>query len=161
MFGFGKSKDQKVYEGLQPVLAMQQRFGGIPPGFWQNPFVLGYFTFFSRFLMQDFFGDRLSYEEIGNISISVMQRLSNLNGVTLVEDAMRYQSTNNDEFEHGADMAAVLAFFMAGKMSMQTKPYLDRALNEVSPNGEQPDKGMMFAALYRITFREEIDRRFS
>jgi hypothetical protein len=161
MFGFGRSKKvDKIYSVLQPLVAVQMTFKGIPPGFWTNPFVLGYFSFFARYLLQELFGGQPKPEEVGHIISSVLQRLSNINGAALIRNINDYNDQGNPDFEHGCDMAAVLAFYMHGKMNSETKPYIDRALEAVTPIGGKPDTSIMSTTLFRMTFQDEIAQRF-
>ncbi|MCA3437975.1 MAG: hypothetical protein INF48_11730 [Rhodobacter sp.] len=160
MFGF-KSKTDRVYEILQPLVAVQTVQKGLPKGFWQHPFVLGYFSFFARYLIEDMFGS-VSPEVAGDVVSSTMQRLSNLNGLAISEDIIRYSAPGSihPDFDHGADMAAVLAFYMLGKATDSTLPYVNAAIASLTVNGRRPDKGMVSSEIFRVTFQKEVDRLF-
>jgi hypothetical protein len=160
MFGFQR-KDEKIYAVLQPLFAVQMSGKGLPPRFWDHPFVLGYFSFFARFLIDDMFGN-VKPEEIGDIITKVVQRLSNLNGLAVAERIVQFSSPgqSHPEFEHGADMAAVLAFYMKGKATDETLPYITDTISNLSVGGRKPDKGLVSSELFRITFQQNIDRLF-
>ena len=161
MFGF-KRKDERVYAVLQPLVAIQMSVKGIPPGFWDHPFVLGYFSFFARFLIQDLFGE-IRHQDAGDIIASVMQRLSNFNGLAVTEKIAQFSDPEhrNPDFEYGADMAAVLAFFMKGKATNETLPYVNDAINNLSFGNRKPDNGLISSELFRVTFQKNVDKFFS
>ncbi len=158
MFGF-KSKSDRLYDVLQPLVALQTIHKGLPWGFWDHPFVLGYFAFFARFLIQDMYGN-VSPEVAGNAIASTLQRLSNLNGYALAEKSARYSTPgeSHPDFEHGADMAAVLAFYMRGKATEATMPYVTATITNLTKGDKKPDKGLVSSELFRVTFLQEVDR---
>lgn len=160
MFGF-KSKSDRLYDVLQPLVALQTTYKGLPRGFWDHPFVLGYFSFFARFLIQDMYGS-VSPQVAGDAIASTMQRLSNLNGLAVAESIARHSTPgrSHPDFEHGADMAAILALYMRGKATEATMPYVNAATSSLTIGDQKPDKSLVSAELFRVTFQQEVDRLF-
>ena len=86
---FGKSR-QKVTEhiiaALRPIIGILQNYYGIPPGFWQERSVLGFFSFMLPFHRDITLGIRLSDEDRRHVMADVFTALSNMNGVAIARN---------------------------------------------------------------------------
>ena len=117
-FGRARKKSlQYTVDNLRPLVGAIQALKGLPAGFWQNEFVLGFFHFMIAFNCNTS-GHRLSVADKGHIFIDALTQLSNLNGRELVKRCteLAQQSPKNEMFERGADHASMICHYSIGNL---------------------------------------------
>jgi hypothetical protein len=119
MFGnFRKKVTQQTIEMVRQPYAIFQQNYGIPPGFWHDEFVIGFFGGMIAIISQILGQGRLSEIDKGLLLQDTFTALSNANGATLARrfgDLVR-QMPQDEAFKLGGDNAEVvtLAFFGKG-----------------------------------------------
>lgn len=157
MFG-GKRKRlvKHVTDAMHPFIMNTQRAVGIPQGFWEDDFALGFIGFCIAFHMNKTSNINSSASEKGAALIEVFTNLSHMNGLPL---AHRYNTLTRDrssqEFESGADNAATWVFFTYGFLK-------DESTNQdillASNNGEISDREIVGVRLLEKLYFERITK---
>lgn len=161
MFGSRRKKitARAIELARQPVAVLQHNYG-LPPHFWTDDFVLGYFGAtigaFSHILGEG----KLSHEDKGRILVDVFSDLSNMNGKELTERSIQLAQTEpkNDAFELGADNGSIVAFAAFGKVTSVGQEAVANAQKIASEAGE-PER--MLGILMISLFLEPVSHRFN
>lgn len=155
MFG-GKRKRlvRHVTDALNPFVMNTQRATGIPQGFWEDDFVLGFIGFCIAFHMNKTSNINASVSDKGAALIEVFTNLSHMNGLPL---ARKYNTLtidkSNPEFESGADNAATWLFYMYGFLKNEAT---NRDVLLASNNGEISDREIVAVKLLDQLYFEKI-----
>ena len=140
-------------EACRPLVGIIQDHYGLPYGFWDNEFVLGFFQFMIGFHLTNTSGQRLSAEDKGIAQFDTFTTLSSRNGNSLAMrcHALSTQSPPNELFERGADNAAIIAIYMFGtlKRDERTAPWLDRAEQMSAASGEPVGTSLMLLLYFQ------------
>ena len=102
MFGRAKRKVTKHTEdAIRPILASYQYSNGIPAGFWQDEFVLGFIGFMISFHVNITSGYKLSTADKGFLLFDVFTTLSNMNGKLIAKNYtdLAMEDPKNEDFE--------------------------------------------------------------
>jgi len=160
MFGWGlrqKVTDATI-ESLRPMLAMLQHHSGIPPHFWTDEFVLGFFGvligFHSRYASQD----RLTQEDKGRVFIDVLTALSNMNGVELLRSYTSLAGNETPDFKLGGDRAMIIFGYLTGKLKNEQQ--YEEVVTAQRIAGAA-DRSKIGAILIMTLFINEVEKRFS
>lgn len=131
----------------RPLIGIIQDHYGLPHGFWDNEFVLGFFHFMIGFHLTNAPGEPLSTEDKGIAQFDSFTTLSGRNGNSLAMrcHALSTQSPQNELFECGANNAAMIAVYVFGelKRDQRTAPWLDRAEQMSAASGEPIGTSLM------------------
>lgn len=118
MFGGKRRRATKMaLEAVQPILRTLEMSGGIPSGFWDDPYVLGYLggtaAIFAKMTTQG----KIAGESLGQVMITVYETLSGLDGVEISKKVLLLQSSNDKDFLKGlgnADKTICVAYGIEG-----------------------------------------------
>ena len=86
MFGLFKSPRRKASDAaiayVKPVVEMFRGSPGpgFPPGFWDDPYVLGFFYVYVGFAAKMAIGGKATGELLGHVLVDTYSALSNMNG---------------------------------------------------------------------------------
>ena len=161
----GRSR-QKVTEhtiaALRPIIGILQHYHGIPVGFWQDKFVLGFLSFMLAFHRDLTSGIRLTDEDKGRAMADVFTALSNMNGLAIARNVTQLVTGNekSTDFEKGADNAAVVAFFIVGKLKNADSNVHVIAAKRMPANGGDHDHSTISANLITLLFLKPVLERF-
>ena len=106
-----------VFRAVQPIVANIYTAIGIPPGFWDDDFVLGYLGVCISFHMNYTSDAKLTHEDKGAIAADVFQRLSSLNGLAIITkfNSMQAESQMRPRFQEGCRNARIVCYSVIGK----------------------------------------------
>lgn len=162
---FGRNRrlaTEHTIAAVRPLIAVFQYHNGLPAGFWQDEFVIGFVGFMISFHANYTSGRKLSQEDKGFLLCDVFTALSNMNGQAIGQEYTRLAmlTDKSPDFEKGADNAAICAFASIGKMSEQGRVYYDRAKTIASAQGSPNDLGVVAAVLSQMLFFAPLRERF-
>jgi hypothetical protein len=84
MFGSKRRKAVRAaVDNIRPIIGIIQYNHGIPAGFWQDEYLLGFLGFLIGFHMQRASGGALSQTEKGQGLADAFTELSNINGAAI------------------------------------------------------------------------------
>ncbi|MGO4908788.1 hypothetical protein ACEN2J_10715 [Pseudorhodobacter sp. W20_MBD10_FR17] len=128
MFGGHRKKvtQQTINMVRQPYAVLQNSYG-IPPGFWDDEFVLGFFGVMSGLLLRFLGEGRLNQADSGRILQDTFSALSNMNGA---EMAVRFSQfaqaqASHEAFRNGADSGEIVTVALLGKTTPAARQILD------------------------------------
>jgi hypothetical protein len=162
MFGSKRRKAvQTTVERIRPVIAVIQHHFGLPAGFWQDDFVIGFFGFLIGFHMNITFGFSLSQTEKGLALTEAFTALSNMNGVVLARRFVELTTVSTSDFERGADNAALIAYFSIGQLKNETEnEHVREARAMAEKIGAGNNRGDIAGMLMLNLFVKEVEERF-
>ncbi|MFC5354514.1 hypothetical protein [Azospirillum himalayense] len=115
MFGIKRRAATKAtVENIRPLVGLIQYTYGLPAGFWQDEYVIGFFGFTIGFNLKAAANGRLSDEDIGFGLSEVFTQLSNINGAEIARHYTHLAFHKSDDFKSGAENAALMCFFTYG-----------------------------------------------
>lgn len=161
MFGSRRKKvTARAIEMARQPLAILQHNHGLPPLFWNDEFVIGYFGSTIGFLSHMLGDGRLSTTDKGFILVDVLTDISNMNGKVIAERSIELAQSNpkNEAFELGADNGSIVTLAAFGKVT----PVGQQAVAEAQKSAdEQGDPQQMLPILMMSLFFQPISERFS
>ena len=161
--GSRQKATEHTIAALRPLIGVVQKSCGIPTGFWRDEFVLGFFSFMLTFHRDLTSGTRLSDEDKGRVMADVLTALSNMNGLAIAREvaALATGSKKTADFETGADNAAVLAFFIVGKLkNADSNEHVIKAREMASLGGQAADHKAITGYLMLLLFIYPLRGRF-
>lgn len=163
MFGRSRKKITKQIIDMvrQPYAVLQANYG-IPPGFWQDEFVLGFFGVMIGVLSKLIGEDRLSQADKGYLLQDTFSSLSNMNGVAIARrfSDLAHESPQNEDFVRGADNGEIVTLMFLGKVSDTGRDIVERAKKQAVEQGMPRDIYAIQMILYRELFVDPIVDRF-
>jgi hypothetical protein len=161
MFGSRRKKvtGRAIEMARQPLAILQHNYG-LPPHFWTDDFVLGYFGATIGTLSHLLGEGKLNHEDKGRIMVDVFSELSNMNGKELTERSIQVAQSEpkSDAFELGADNGSIVAFAAFGKVASIGQDAVAKAQKTANEAGE-PER--MLGILMISMFFEPISKRFN
>jgi hypothetical protein len=160
MFGSKRRKlVDKVYHSVLPyVAAVEQSIGGMPPGFWEDPFVIGFFTFQVGLTLKLAGGDQLSPEEKGLATCEILGALSHTSGVQITRSMTHLALSKDTQSGRGADVAQLVSLYPMGMLKDGDR---HPAVAELKLKMPQADPVTISGMLYHSMFIVDIKRRLS
>jgi len=162
MFGNKRKKATEfVIDRMRPLVGLIQHQYGIPEGFWQDEFVLGFMHLMVSFHTQQS-GYHLSTTDKGFLIADVYTSLSNLNGAAIGQRAtdIATEEDQHPDFKLGADCAHICAFATIGKMSEDGRKIVAAAKDMAAERGNADDTSAVVEILFHELFFQKIAERF-
>jgi hypothetical protein len=112
MFGSRRRKAVRAaVDNIRPIIGIIQYNYGIPSGFWQDEYLLGFFGFLIGFHLQRAAGGVLSQTDKGQGLADAFTELSNINGAAIARHFTTLALAETEDFTRGSDNAALIAFY--------------------------------------------------
>ena len=159
VFGSGKRKAvSTATQNLVPLVGIFQQYFGIPVGFWQSPFVLGFFWYLIGGYLKLSSQGRLSSSEMGYALVEVFANLSNINGDQLARRcaAFVYADVKDEGFEKGVANATPIWVYMIDALKDEDNHPEIVSLKQQLPNA---DRGTILGLLFQSLFISEVQKR--
>lgn len=162
MFGLSKIRkcSDHVYFSIQPILSQVQSIVGLPKGFWEDAYVVGFFGFLVSFHTNMTSGLNLNETQKGQVLSDVFQRFSNRPGELMTMRFNELFREKDDDFELGQEHASALCFASIGKGTPESAPFIENAKRDIRGSGFTPSIGSIFSVMFCDLFLAEIVKRF-
>ena len=163
MFGrFRKKVTRQTIEMVKQPYAIFQSFYGIPPGFWQDEFVLGFFGVMIGLVSELRGQGRLSQLDKGHLLQETFSSLSNMNGIAIARrfSDLAHQQPHSDDFKLGGDHAEIVTLALLGKVTPAGREIVERAKTKAAAQGEPGDTAVVGIILARELFIQPLIERF-
>lgn len=100
MFGSKKNKSltDEISKVAQQTVSLVDNGHGVPTGFWQDSYVLGFMMGQINAFMSVFGGEGLSVADKGRVVVDCLGSLSGMKGKSISEQSMVYASTQDPDF---------------------------------------------------------------
>lgn len=162
MFGSKRRKATEfAIQTTQPIVAQFQNFYGIPPGFWRDPYVLGFVGFLISYHPTMTAGIKLSQTDKGRVFDAVIGTLSHSKSETS-QEYLRFASSSpkNEAFERGTDHAFFCVMLNQPKAPEAAIPFYRDAMAKAEADGVADQAEMVLVYLIEILFNREVCDRF-
>ena len=161
--GLRKRVTNETIAATRQLVSSFQLAHGIPRGFWQDDFIVGYFGNTIGVYSRMCSGDRLSQTEKGYLLCEVFEAISNSNGSAIVRrfTEMAFQSPRPESFQRGLDFGEIVTLAMLGKVTDLGRPFVEDAKRIAAERGQQHDVNVVVQILLQKLFLEPIEARFS
>ena len=160
--GFRKKITKQIIDMVRQPYAVFQSNYGIPPGFWQDEFVLGFFGVMVGVLSKLLGENRLSQADRGYILQDTFSNLSNMNGAAIANQFsdLAHENPQNKDFVRGADSGEIVTLMFLGKVSDTGRDIVERAKKEAEEQGTPRDISAIQMILWRELFVNPLVDRF-
>lgn len=163
MFGRARRRaTEHVIDAVLPLVASCQGDHGLPIGFWQSHFVLGFFGYMISFHANCTSGQKLSSADNNLLMVDVFTAITHLNGKAIGDECTRLATleVKSDEFEQGADCASICALFSIGKANEDGMLWIEKAERMATTMGGDSDHATVFGCLMQLLFFQPLNEEF-
>ncbi len=118
MFGSNKNKTlaTEISKATREAVSLVENQHGVPTGFWQDSYVLGYLMGQINAFMSVFGGDALSVADKGRVVVECLGELSGMKGKGISEQSMVFASTEDPDFMRANQNGMFIAMIQAEKL---------------------------------------------
>ena len=118
MFGSKKHKalTDEVSSATRSAVSLVENAHGVPNGFWQDSYVLGFLMGQINAFMSVFGGDALSIADKGRVVVDCLGELSGMKGKGLSEQSMVYASSEDPDFLRANQNGMFIAMVQAERL---------------------------------------------
>ena len=117
---FGSKKNSSLANDISSAtrvtVSMVEGQHGVPAGFWQDSYVLGFLMGQINAFMSVFGGDGLSIADKGRVVVECLGELSGMKGKGLSEQSMVFASTEDPDFMRANQNGMFIAMVQAEKL---------------------------------------------
>jgi hypothetical protein len=167
MFGLKRKLAlQAVIDNVRPLIGIFQQYEGIPVGFWQDRYVLGFISMLIVHHMNlassgSLTNSNLSTEDKGRVLIETFTTLSNINGIEITRNYRELLAARDPEFLRGSHNAAVTMGYATNNLANEdAHPGLMEAKNIAARMGKAGDRTQIGSLLMMELFYNEVQKRF-
>ena len=159
---FRKKVTKQIIEMARGPLAVFQSNCGIPVGFWQDEFVLGFFGCMIGVLSELIGEGKLTQFDKGRLLQDTFTSLSNMNGVAIARhfSDLAHENPQREDFVRGGDSGEIVTLILLGKVSDTGRDIVERIKKEMEDSGMQRDIGIIQTILMRDLFINPLVDRF-
>lgn len=160
--GFRKKVTQQTIEMVRQPYAIFQHNYGVPSGFWQDEFVLGFFGMMIALASQTISNGRLSQADKGHLLQDAFGALSNMNGAAITRrfTELIYEKPQNDAFKLGGDNAEIVTLAIFGKVTPTGRDAVEEAKREAAAQGAPGELAAVVTVLAMRFFVGPLIERF-
>ncbi len=154
-------------KALSPLIAITKRYIGLPPGFWEDTFVLGFIGMMIDFHAVVTSGVRISQtDKVHFVFPIVFSALSKMDGEVISKKFFQLlaQEPRDPDFNKAVQSAIVCAAASQGKMPSENDPFYQsfvKAKELASAQGAPQDIGTIGGWLLQILFIGPFKQRIS
>jgi len=128
MFGGRKRKAiQAAIEAVHPIVRTLEMTGGLPHGFWEDPYVTGYLTTVVGLFAKMSSNGKVAGEELGEVVRDVMAIISGRDGTEIISQVRALQKSQDPDFSNGSTNAQKVVLLAYGLDSFDDDPDVERA----------------------------------
>ena len=164
IFGAKKHKAvaDAVTEAVRPSVAAASTRNGVPAGFWDDPFVLGYLMGRINAGMAIEGGESLSVADKGRVVVDCLAALSGAKGKAISEMAMVHAQTEQPDFMRANASGMFIALYEAERVPDEDRnPAVAAASQAVGASGAQPCRRSIADHLAQNYWVNEVRNRFT
>ena len=164
MLGFGSHRrkaTEAAVNGLRPIVGVMQHSYGLPAGFWQDSYVLGFMHFSIGIFAKAATRGKVSGEVLGRVLADAFTGLSNLNGVAIANRATDLAISGDPGFDKGASDASVVQGYALGMLKDDDEHDLVLRAKNVASKSGTIDRSAVVGAMLMLSFIHEVKSRLA
>jgi hypothetical protein len=118
IFGSNKNKSlaNDISNATRQTVSLVESQHGVPAGFWQDSYVLGFLMGQINAFMSVFGGDGLSVADKGRVVVECLGELSGMKGKGISEQSMVFASNEDPDFMRANQNGMFIAMVQAEKL---------------------------------------------
>lgn len=139
IFGSNKNKSlaNDISNATRPTVSLVESQHGVPTGFWQDSYVLGFLMGQINAFMSVFGGDGLSVADKGRVVVECLGDLSGLKGKGISEQSMVFASNQDPDFMRANQNGMFIAMVQAEKLpDASNNPVVAATRHQLDQAGE-------------------------
>lgn len=117
---FGSKKNsalaQDISNEARKAITMVENQHGVPNGFWNDPYVLGFLMGQINIFMSAFGGETLSVADKGNVVVECLGTLSGMKGKSISEQSMVFASSEDPDFMRANQNGMFIAMLQTNRL---------------------------------------------
>lgn len=161
MFGFllRRKAAKAALEATRPIMNLLQSYvgPGIPPGFWEDPYVLGYLTALSLHFSKLATRNKIKGVDRVYVVAETLAVLSNMDGVALMGRGTRFSEERNPEYLRGIQDAWVSFAYAYGVLEDEdTNPIVIASKAAAKADGQAGDREAIAGFIGASTFYAHV-----
>jgi hypothetical protein len=167
MFGFAKRRAAKAaIEHVSPIVRLLEASGGLPLGFWEDPYILGWINGFAMCVARAATNDKIGTADLGQVAIDTVTTLAGVKGNEVVELMRKLARAKEPRFVEAVQAATKTYFVTVGAREFDADPevvqarQLSKSLAESSAyfGFATSEQGAVGAAMQNLLFYDVVDR---
>lgn len=138
---FGSKKNQSLTEDIsnaaRETLAMVENQHGVPSGFWQDSYVLGFLMGQINAFISVFDGDTISVTDKGRVVVDCFGELSGMKGKGISEQSMVFAASEDPDFMRANQNGMFIAMVQSEKLpDAANNPVVQATRSHLDASGE-------------------------
>jgi len=163
---FGSKKNQSLTEEIsratRSTMAMVENQHGVPSGFWQDSYVLGFLMGQINAFMSAFGGENLSITDKGRVVVDCFGELSGMKGKGISEQSMVYASSEDPDFMRANQNGMFIAMVQSERLpDAANNPVIAATRTQLDAAGEGTSMADVAAHLAKQHWVGEVKARLS
>jgi hypothetical protein len=151
----------EVIDAVRPTIAMIQDGQGLPAGFWQDNYVLGFLYGQVTACMLVFGGTQMKPEDKGSILVEIFSALSNANGLATARRATKLTESNDARFQQAVQNGMLTVMYGFGRVKDEANdPNIARATEAAKSSSPAPTREEIAGHLKASLWQDEVKKRF-
>lgn len=123
MFGLKKKKAINIAsEAVAQLIRTTSHLEGLPVGFWNDPYVLGFLTATAAMFAEASYGEKPPTEELGFIILGVYEKLNPAEFLAISRRVTDLQNTRNPEYFLATEKAFKTVALIYGMQGLSSDP---------------------------------------
>jgi len=139
IFGSNKNKSlaTDISNATRPAVSLVESQHGVPSGFWQDSYVLGFLMGQINAFMSVFGGDSLSVADKGRVVVECLGDLSGMKGKGISEQSMVFASNEDPDFMRANQNGMFIAMVQSEKLpDAENNPVVAATRHQLDVAGE-------------------------
>ena len=160
MFGWRRKRATKfAIDSLRPFVGTIQ-LQGMPPGFWLDPYILGFFHFMISHRLKLATLSGLAGEEMGFALTETFTAISNMNGIAIANRGLELLTARDPEYYRGADDASAISYYLLRVLKNEAEhPLVQTATGLACAAGKtMGDRHEIYSMMYMASLFKEVAR---
>jgi hypothetical protein len=151
----------EVIDAVRPTIAMIQNGRGLPAGFWDDDYVLGFLYGQVTACILVFGGMQMKPAEQGAILVASFTALSNMNGLAITRRATKLSEIKDPTFQQGLQNGMLTVMYRFERVKDEAgDPHIARATEAAKSSSSTPAREEIAAHLRASLWQDEVTKRF-
>jgi hypothetical protein len=151
----------ELVDAVRPTIAMIQDGRGLPAGFWQDNYVLGFLYGQVTACILVFGGTQMKPADKGSLLVDSFAALSNMNGLAITQRATKLTESKDATFQQAVQNGMLTVMYGFGRVKDEASdPNIARATEAAKSSSPTPTREEIAAHLKASLWQDEVKKRF-
>lgn len=169
MFGFARRRAVKAAkEHGSAIIRLVEAMGGLPDGFWEDPYIVGWITGFIYCVARAATNNRIGTTDLGRVLMATITAVAGAKGKEVVARSKGWARTKDEpKFNEGVQAATKTYFVSVGAREFDADPEVVQArqlaksrdsFQESLGLGASTEQDEVSAAMQHLLFYDVVER---